>query len=96
MTIHTRELYRADTSPANTAGDAWSLVFDETVRTLRVEHEQGHGPEGSNARMRCVASTYDLEHFLSRTHDDDPDARVAKQRLIGMLKELFDGGGATT
>jgi hypothetical protein len=46
--------------------------------------------------MRSVASTYDLEHFLSRTHDDDPDARVAKQRLIGMLRELFEGGGATT
>jgi len=96
MTIYTRELYRGDTSPANTAGDAWSLVFDEEVRTLRVEHERGHGAGGSNARMRSVASTYDLEDFLSRTHDDDPDARVAKQRLIGMLKELFEGGGATT
>ncbi len=46
--------------------------------------------------MRSVASTYDLEDFLSRTHDDDPDARVAKQRLIGMLKELFERGGVTT
>ena len=40
-----------------------------------------------------VAATRTASRSLD--HAGDPDARVAKERLIGMLKGLFKRGGAT-